>query len=286
ERVTLKLQDWFLPALYQAGHDGALFTPDPWSSPISGGEVGSEGNLPEVQEAGFWGRAGELWAIERAFVQGTRRITISGFGGMGKTYLAQEAGRWLWRTGMFTRVCFISFADFQGIDPVGYAVSVLANVLETNLLDGAAATRELAKQPVLVILDNLETLQPPQTSDTLQSPLFKGGRGDKPLAQTNQGDQPLTQTNRGDQPLLDLAKTWSETGQSRVLLTTRANDLQHPDYPRQGSRKHILVPLGGLAENDALDYFQSLIKLPPAPQFRLPHRTGLLELFAMLDYHP
>ncbi|MFM7192233.1 MAG: CHAT domain-containing protein, partial [Microcystaceae cyanobacterium] len=189
ERVTLKLQDWFLPALYQAGHDGALFTPDPWSSPISGGEVGSEGNLPEVQEAGFWGRAGELWALERAFVQGTRRITISGFGGMGKTYLAQEAGRWLWRTGMFTRVCFISFADFQGIDPVGYAVSVLANVLETNLLDGAAATRELAKQPVLVILDNLETLQPPQTSDTLQSPLFKGGRGDKPLAQTNQGDQ-------------------------------------------------------------------------------------------------
>ena len=41
-----------------------------------------------------------------------------------------------------------------------------------------------------------------------------------------------------------------------------------------------------MSEGDALDYFQSLIKLPPAPQFGLPPRDGLLELFKLLDYHP
>jgi tetratricopeptide (TPR) repeat protein len=71
-----------------------------------------------------------------------------------------------------------------------------------------------------------------------------------------------------------------------VLLTTRAADLQHPDYPNQGSLKHIPLPLRGLSESDALDYFQSLIKLPPEPQFGLPPRDGLLELFKLVDYHP
>ena len=71
-----------------------------------------------------------------------------------------------------------------------------------------------------------------------------------------------------------------------MLLTTRAADLQHRDYPNQGSLKHIPLPLRGLSEGDALDYFQSLIKLPPAPQFGLPPREGLLELFKLLDYHP
>ncbi|CAN1210039.1 CHAT domain-containing protein [Tumidithrix helvetica PCC 7403] len=271
DRVVLKVQDWFLPALYQVGNDGALFivTPpqplpeaergfsDSSSSPsppsLRGKGAGGLGhNLREVQEAGFWGRSRELWAIERAYVRGTRRITISGFGGMGKTYLAEEAGRWLLRTGMFARVCFISFADFQGVDPVSYAVSVLATVLDTNLIDGAAATRALMEKPVLVILDNLETIR---------SPL----------------------------PLLDIAKEWSEAGNSRVLLTTRAADLQHPDYKNVGTLKHIaLPPLGGLSEGDALDYFQSLIKLPPAPapQSGLPPREGLLELFKLLDCHP
>jgi tetratricopeptide (TPR) repeat protein len=276
-RVIMRLQDWFLPALYQVGNDGALFNPDLLSPSTSGRGARGEGNLREVQEAGFWGRSRELWAIERAYVRGTRRVTISGFGGMGKTYLAEETGRWLLRTGMFARVCFISFADFQGVDPVSYAVSVLATVLDTNLIDGAAATRALREQAVLVILDNLETLQ---------APLFKGKNSEQDLLDLGSEQAPLFKGGRGDQALLDIAKVWSEAGNSRVLLTTRAADLQHPDYPNQGSLKHIPLPLRGLSENDALDYFQSLVKLPPEPQFGLPPREGLLELFKLLDYHP
>jgi tetratricopeptide (TPR) repeat protein len=63
--------------------------------------------------------------------------------------------------------------------------------------------------------------------------------------------------------------------------------LQHRDYPYQGSLKHIsLPPLQGLSKEDALDYFQRLIKLSPEPQFGLPPRDGLLELFKLVDYHP
>jgi tetratricopeptide (TPR) repeat protein len=187
---------------------------------------------------------------------------------------------------MFARVCFISFADFQGVDPVSYAVSVLATVLDTNLIDGAAVTRALREQAVLVILDNLETLRSPLT------PLVKGGKEEDseqdPFVSGKEDSEkaPLSKGGRGDQALLDIAKEWSEAGNSRVLLTTRAADLQHPDYPNQGSLKHILLPLRGLSEGDALDYFQSLIKLPPEPQFGLPSREGLLELFKLLECHP
>jgi tetratricopeptide (TPR) repeat protein len=268
ERITLKLQDWFLPALYQAGGDTPLLkkdltplTPLPYegrgenvSPPLEGegqGERSNWGNLPPLQEAGFFGRSRELWQIERLFVQGTRRLTVSGFGGQGKTYLVQEAGRWLHRTGMFEKVCFVDYAAFAGVDALGLAVSTLATVLEKNLIDPAAATQALRNQPTLLILDNLESLSP----------------------------EPL-------QELLTVAKQWSEVGECRVLITTRTPDFAHYDYLTEGSRKHISLPLGGLAPEDALAYFQNLMKLPPAPKVDPPKRKVLLELFKLVDFHP
>ena len=247
EQITLELNDWFLPALYQAGDDTPLLT-DREPEPI---EVVKWGNLPELQEAGFFGRSRELWQIERWFVQGTRRIAISGFGGQGKTYLAAEAGRWLYRTGMFEKVCFVNYAVFQGMDAVALAVSTLGTVLAQSLLDAAAATEALRQQPTLLILDNLESLQP----------------------------QPLRE-------LLDVAKQWSEVGNCRVLLTTRMPDFAHPDYATEGCLRHRSLPLQGLAAEDALAYFQMLMKLPPAPQFELPERRVLLELFKLVAFHP
>ncbi|HXP59127.1 MAG TPA: hypothetical protein VN829_01480, partial [Dongiaceae bacterium] len=58
-------------------------------------------NVPPAPAADFFGRPRELWHIERWFADGTRRITITGFGGQGKTALALEAGRWLTRAGLF-----------------------------------------------------------------------------------------------------------------------------------------------------------------------------------------
>ena len=84
-------------------------------------------NLPKPQDAGFFGRSKELWFVERAFVQNVRSIAITGFGGQGKTTLAIEAGNWLQQTGLFTQVCFVDYAAFQGVDAVGVAVSILAD---------------------------------------------------------------------------------------------------------------------------------------------------------------
>jgi hypothetical protein len=237
KRITMKLYDWFLPALYQAGKDTPLLT-DKEPEPV---EPVHWGNLPALQEAGFFGRSRELCQVERAFVQGTRRITVLGFGGQGKTYLVQEAGRWLYRTGMFQKVCFVDYAAFQGVDAVGLAVSTLTTVLDKSLVDVSAATQALWEMPTLLILDNLETLQP----------------------------QPLWE-------LLDVAKQWSEVGECRVLLTTRMLDFAHPDYPTEGSLRHRSLLLGGLGSEkypeDALAYFQKLMEFPPAPQFD-PTRT-------------
>lgn len=250
-RITLKLQDWFLPALYQVNKDVPLLQ---WQEEITteSPEPVNWCNLPSLQEAGFFGRSYELWFIERAFgQQGTRRLTLSGFGGQGKTYLAIEAGRWLYRTGMFEKACFVDYAAFQGIDAVSLAVSTLATVLEKNLIDAIAANQALSKIPTLLILDNLEAIQ----AEALQE-------------------------------LLNAAKQWSEIGNCRVLLTTRTPDFQHPDYPIEGSLRHQALSLQGLAAEDALAYFQSLLKLPPAPQVKPPEAKALLHLFEQVDFHP
>ncbi len=137
------------------------------------------------------------------------------------------------------------------------AVSTLATVLDKSLVDAAAASQALREMPTLLILilDNLETLQP----------------------------QPLRE-------LLDVAKRWSEVGECRVLLTTRMLDFAHPDYPTEGSLRHLSLPLGGLGSEkypeDALAYFQNLMKLPPAPQFDLPKREVLLSFFQQVAFHP
>ncbi|BAY91818.1 MULTISPECIES: tetratricopeptide repeat protein [unclassified Tolypothrix] len=254
KQIIFKLQDWFLPALYQAAGDTPLLTPSSASSSSSSSSPSSPPpttNLPELQEAGFFGRSRELWEIERWFIQGTRRITISGFGGQGKTYLAAEAGRWLSRTGMFEKVCFVNYAAFQGVDAVGLAVSTLATVLGQNLIDVSAATAALGQTPTLLILDNLESLQP----EALQE-------------------------------LLTVAKQWSEVGQCRLLLTSRTPNFYHSDYAIEGSLKHRSLPLSGLEWEDALAYIQSLWKLPPSPVYKLPERNELRRLFRLVDFHP
>jgi tetratricopeptide (TPR) repeat protein len=246
-RIILKIYDWFLPALYQSGKDMPLLT----NAKIKPSEDKKCGNLPELQKAGFFGRSRELWEIEQAFVRGIRRITITGFGGEGKTYLAIEAGNWLHRTGMFERVCFVGYAGYEGIDAASMAVSTLSTVLDESLLNADAAAKALEKRPVLMILDNLESLP-----------------------------------DEARQELLDAAKIWSEAGQSRVLLTTRQPDFGHEAYPKAGEVSHRYLNLKGLGEEDAVAYFQAMMKLPPKPVTKPPERRVLAELFQQVEFHP
>jgi len=50
--------------------------------------------------------------------------------------------------------------------------------------------------------------------------------------------------------------------------------------------KHRSLELSGLEKEDAVAYFQSLMKLPPEPQRVPPQRQKLLELFEMVQFHP
>jgi tetratricopeptide (TPR) repeat protein len=245
----LNLRDWFVPALYQAGADGALFTPGAAGEPAA--SAAPVDNLPAVQDSGFHGRRRELWDIERWFVDGVRRVVVTGFGGQGKTALATEAGRWLLRTGLFGRVCFVTYAGFQGSDPLQAAVGTLATVLNVNLIDAEAALAPLRATPTLLILDNLESLE------------------EAPRAEL------LTATAR-----------WSGQGGSRVLITTRPDELGHPDYPVEGSKSCRPLALDGLAPADALDWFQALLALPPEPSVPIPRREAVEELFAQVRFHP
>jgi tetratricopeptide (TPR) repeat protein len=260
EQIPWKLADWFVPTLYQLGNDVGMLLP--FSSialPEKGQSRSDDSNLPSTL-VGFFGRQQELWQIERAFTPNpedrskeTRRMTIAGFGGQGKTALAAEAGRWLVRSGLFEIVVFVDYAAFQGMDPIGLAVSTIARDLAVNLIDADAVTEALGQRKTLLILDNLEDLQ-----------------------------------SEAQQALLTEAVAWSEAGQSRVLITTRQNDLNHPNYSTSGYR-HRLIALQGLGTvaypDDAVDYFQELMKVPPQPA-KLPVRKALIELFGMVDFHP
>lgn len=253
ERRWLSLQDWFVPTLYRVGPGGPLLT-HRRSRPSATQTSLVRSSIPAAPEAGFVGRRAELWNIESWFTAGTRRITISGFGGQGKTALAQEAARWLLRTGMFRAAVFIDYSVSQSLDAVSAAVNEIARVLEETLLDAQAATRALAASPTLVVLDNLEVLAPQSLAE-----------------------------------LLDVARAWSEAGAGRVLLTTRS-DLHHSGYAVAGTRVHRRIRLDGCGTrqdpDDALEWFARLMLQPPGPAIEPPSREALVDLFDDVQFHP
>ncbi len=251
----LELDDWFLPTLYHAGADGALLAPATAGTASPASPAAARHNLRPAHEAGFFGRRRELWDIETWFAGPTRRLSITGFGGQGKTELALEAGRWLLRTGQFRRAVFVDYAQAQGADGLAVALATLSSVLDVSLTDAAAAAQALAAEPTLVILDNLESL---------------------PAAA-------LTE-------LLGAAASWSQQGGTRILLTRRPADSPHPDYPNSGSFIHRHIELKGLGSrsqpHDALAWYAALARLPGPISVPPPGRDALVELFAQVDFHP
>ena len=253
-RIPLKLYDWFLPALYQPGVDGALLNPGEGSRPAPEA-TRPRTQLPKPPDGGFFGRKRDLWEIERGFAGPTRRITLTGFGGQGKTALAREAGSWLTRTGLFQAAVFVDYSRVQAADAVAVATSALGTMLDQSFPNADAATAALQDTPTLIILDNLEALAPAALHE-----------------------------------LLDAAVPWSEAGGSRVLCTTRRPDFGHADYRVEGTRDHRRIRLDGLgtcqAPDDALEWCGELMKLPPEPTVPPPKREPLIRLFDRVQFHP
>jgi hypothetical protein len=250
----LTLQDWFVPVLYSTGQNDVLLQSN--APKLAKAELCHD--LPTLQAAGFFGRSRELWQIERWFVQGVERITITGFGGQGKTYCAIEAAHWLLRTDLFDSVCFVDFSRYQGLDALRYAMNELGVLLDTTIQfeenDKDKLKLELQEklgtQRLLWVWDNLESL----ATETLKE-------------------------------LLRTAAELSKPKQRQFLFTTRQHRFTQADYA-ESNPKHQYLDLAGLAEDAALEYFNQCWRLEPIAKQPYPERYELISLFTKVAFHP
>ncbi|RKZ66957.1 MAG: hypothetical protein DRQ99_08150 [Candidatus Parabeggiatoa sp. nov. 3] len=209
----------------------------------------TDSNLPAQQAAGFFGREQELQQIERVFVKDkTRRLTITGMSGQGKSSLAIEAGQRLYHSGQFKKICLVDYGAFSKQDAVDLAIKTLARVLDSDLVNVVTATEALKDIPTLLILDNLDMIS-------------------------------LEQLPK----LLEVAEQCSEVGACRLLLTS-----EQAEFEQFGEflNNHHILPLSGLAKADALAYFEQLLALPPITPIKPPKSAEVLSLFKQVAFHP
>lgn len=106
----LRLEDWFVPVLFQEKDDPQLFhtTPTPQTREDLQTALATRlGELPDEPATGFIGRSRELLALER-LLSSMGYAVIRGQGGEGKTALAAELARWMVRSQQLRRSAFVS----------------------------------------------------------------------------------------------------------------------------------------------------------------------------------
>jgi tetratricopeptide (TPR) repeat protein len=213
----LKLDDWFVPVLYQEKDDPQLFTATP--APQTKEDLGARLRArlgavpPEPANTGFVGRSRDLLALERLLRQ-ERWAVVRGQGGEGKTALAAELARWLVRSQQLRRAAFVSVElcshkdavlDALGRQLVGsdYSAAKYENP-EQALLPIERALRE---QPTLLVIDNMESVLLPPYLDT-------------PDLLSEEAALEL-------QAILALAERLLRAGETRLVFTSR-EDLPSP----------------------------------------------------------
>ena len=302
DMVALELRDWFLPVLYQRardlapwGHLPARHLPGPMDSSITDCHyleprfsANLLGGFPEPKYC-FVGRARELWQLQRQLTGAQvgrlaprRVVVVQGLAGQGKTALASEAARWLLRTGHFKKAVFVSF---QGGGDRDRALGQLGDAL---MGDGfaklgrderlPALLAELAKEPVLIVWDNFESVLPgweaALPADELAALLETG----LALVGENAGSAALQGgiNNQG-------ANRNIPRSQARLLITTRDAGLAQHHTGFAPSPWVAELPLKGMATYEALELAGAVLDARSLPR---PPREGLEELLGYLGGHP
>src|SRR5271165_345865 len=106
----LRLQDWFVPVLFQEKEDPQLFlitAARQTREDLKTALAARLGELPPEPETGFIGRSRELLALQR-LLRHERYAVVRGQGGEGKTALAAEFARWMVRSHQIRRAAFVS----------------------------------------------------------------------------------------------------------------------------------------------------------------------------------
>lgn len=162
------------------------------------------------------------------------------------------------RTGMFHRAVFVDYAKIQSEDAVGVAVSTIGTVTGRTLLDANEANSALAEAPTLVVLDNIESIAPASRTE-----------------------------------FLSVAASWTEHSSTRLILTSRDPDQNHAAYRTTGTHQHRRIVLAGLGSTSspeaALSWYtalSNLLRTGDEPAIPPPSRDALIQLFALIDFHP
>lgn len=207
---ALRLEDWFVPVLYQEKDDPQLFKITPAKQTLEDAQtelIARLGDLPPPPDTGFIGRSRELLALQR-LLRDQRYAVVRGQGGEGKTALAAEFARWMIRSQQMERAAFVSVETYGNeravVDTLGKQL-VDKNFSAVGDLEDAIkeVERALREQPALLVIDNMESvLLPPFMAD------------ETPEALSEDAADEL----RG---ILALCERLLKAGDTRVIFTSR-----------------------------------------------------------------
>ncbi len=175
----LRLQDWFVPVLYQEENDPLLVTRQLSKDAQQAQQKPRQrsfGGLPDAPPHSFIGRSRELLALERLLHDDKiRYAVVRGQGGAGKTTLAVELARWLVRTRRFEQAAFASletYTDARGVlDTIGRQLLPEGDTWSVaNFPDLKQALQPIERaprdRPTLIVLDNMESVLPDASGQT------------------------------------------------------------------------------------------------------------------------
>lgn len=243
----LRLQDWFVPVIYQEKQDPQLITKIP-AKEVQHLEAKkrklSLGALPDEPPHKFQGRSRELLALERLLHRQPWAV-VRGGGGAGKTTLAAELARWLTRTGRFERAAFVSLEHHRDaramLDTLGHQLlpdGDKYSVAQFDNFDKALKPleRALADHPTIVVIDNVESILPTRESGI---------------------------SNPQSKEVLSLCQRLLEASQETRLVFTSRESLPEP-FDHRGRERE----LGALDRQDAIELVSEVMKqngwTPPA----------------------
>ncbi|MGZ5445072.1 MAG: tetratricopeptide repeat protein [Thermoanaerobaculia bacterium] len=208
----LRLEDWFVPVLFQEKDDPQLFRTT--SSPQTQEDVKTRlaarlGDLPSEPETGFIGRSRDLLALQRLLRQDARAryAVVRGQGGEGKTALAAEFARWMVRSHQIPRAAFVSVETYSNVsavlDAIGRQLVPAYSVATFQELEQAIlpVERALTEQSTLLVVDNMESILLPPYLDT-------------PEALSEEARRELG-------AILELCQRLNAKGDTRVVFTSR-----------------------------------------------------------------
>ncbi len=231
----LRLEDWFVPVLFQEKDDPQLFRTIPTPQTLADFKatlVRRMGELPGEPATGFIGRSRELLALQRLLRRELYAV-IRGQGGEGKTALAAEFARWMIRSQQIRRAAFVSVEGLEKniaesiVDKLGQQLVKPGFSTQVDCngdLEKAKQEIErlLREQPTMLVVDNMESILLPPFVEK-----------ETPEALSQEAREELN-------AILALCERLMKAGDTRIIFTSREALPAPFDHDRQRRELHQL----------------------------------------------